>query len=65
MATRRSKRTLRGMPPMATELAKLGNALRSARPIAMADKVARLERDSEALGAHLRATGDKMGHAST
>lgn len=52
MPTRRSKRTLRGMPPVATELAKLGNVLQSAKLIALADKVARLEHKAEALDEH-------------
>ncbi len=53
MPTRRSKRTLRGMPPVAKELAKLGGLLQSAKLIALADKVARLERDSQALDAFM------------
>ncbi len=43
MPTRRSKRTLRTMPPLAKELAKLGNALGASKLIALADKVAVVE----------------------
>lgn len=53
MPTRRSKRTLRRMPPVATELAKLGGLLQSAKLIALADKVAALERDAQALDAFM------------
>ena len=49
MATRRSKRTLRSMPPIAKELAKLGNALGASKLIALADKVAAVEHKAIAL----------------
>jgi hypothetical protein len=48
------------MPPVATELARLGNVLGSTKLIALADKVARLERDAMALDAYLRATGRQI-----
>ncbi len=49
MATRRSKRTLRSMPPIAKELAKLGGALGASKLIAIADKVAVVEHKAIAL----------------